>query len=484
MLASATPATHQILMIESAEKLRSKRWHVQRAHFMLASLRRFATELRSEGFEVDYRRAQSFGSGIRAHRKEFRAERVIAMEPTSRAGLGMLRANHVELTRSNQFLCHPDEFSAWATGRKSFKMEDFYRAQRRRFGYLMDDNQPVTGRWNYDEENRQPPPRRSDTQRWPRPIVTPLDEIDEAVLSDLDELGVQVWGARPSGLWATSRSEAVRRLRDFVEEALPVFGPHEDAMLSDNWHLAHSRLAQYMNIGLLHPREVCDQVESAFRSGVVPIASAEGFLRQVLGWREYVWGVYWLWGSEYGKRNELEATRALPAAFLGQATTKMRCVGQTLKDLYDHGWTHHIQRLMILSNFALIAGIDPQQMTQWMWAGFVDGAEWVMVPNVIGMGLHADGGSMATKPYAAGGAYIDRMSDYCKGCAYDRRKRVGEDACPFTTLYWDFLARHEDRFAKNHRMTRQVHAAKNLADLPAVRVQATEMLHRLGRGEL
>jgi deoxyribodipyrimidine photolyase-related protein len=481
----ATPATHRVLMVESTAKLASKRWHVQRAHLVVTAMRRFAGELRAAGWDVDERRAASLPRGLADHRAEHEPAEVVAMEPASRDGWAMLEREGVRLTRTNQFLCHPDEFAAWAGTRTSFKMEDFYRWQRKRLGYLMDGDQPVTGRWNYDADNREPPPKKQGTQpTWPAPLTTPLDEIDAAVLADLADPPDGMWGAPPSGLWATSRGEAVRRLDHFVDELLPRFGPHEDAMLTSNWHLAHAMLAQYMNLGLLHPSEVCDRVEDAYRAGTVPIASAEGFIRQIIGWREYVWGVYWLWGDEYAGSNALAAHRAVPPVLRGEAPTKMRCVEQTIGNLHDHGWVHHIQRLMVLGNLALLAGIDPAAMTQWMWAGFVDGAEWVMVPNVVGMALHADGGRMATKPYAAGGAYIDRMSDYCTGCAYDRRKRVGEDACPYTTLYWDFLARHDARFEKNRRMVNQVHAARRLSDLPAVRRRADEVLGLLERGEL
>ncbi|HQZ37083.1 MAG TPA: cryptochrome/photolyase family protein, partial [Ilumatobacteraceae bacterium] len=405
---------------------------------------------------------------------------VVAMEPASRAGLTMLRRSGVTVTRSNQFLTHPEEFADWADGRKRLTMEDFYRWQRRRLGYLMDGDEPVEGRWNFDAENRQRPPRDG-RNHWPPPPVSMLDDVDQNVLRDLP---ATVWGAAPDGTWATTRTEALRRLQHFIDHLLPRFGPHEDAMLVSSWHLAHGLLAQYLNVGLLHPREVCDAVEVAYRCGRVPIASAEGFLRQVIGWREYVWGLYWLRGEAYMELNELNAQRPLPPAFTGRAPTQMRCVGTTLQTLHDHGWVHHIQRLMILGNLALLAGLQPLAMTEWMWAGFVDGAEWVMGPNVIGMALYADGGQMSTKPYAAGGAYIDKMSDYCKGCRYDRTKRTGPDACPYTTLYWDFLARHEVRFARNPRVAQQVRAAQRLGDLAEVRVRAREVLGLLDRGEL
>jgi deoxyribodipyrimidine photolyase-related protein len=479
-LAQANPATHRVLLVESAAKLAERPWHRQRAHLVITAMRRLGAELRAEGFDVDHRRAASLTAGFRAHVAEHAPGRVQVMEPASWDGLDLVRRLGCDVTPSEQFLCHRDTFAAWAATRRTLKMEDFYRWQRRRLGYLMDGDEPVTGRWNYDTENRRPPPRDG-AGRWPAPLRTPLDDLDRAVLADLPR---HCWGADPDGTWATSRAEALRRLDHFVVNVLPAFGPHEDAMTTASWHLAHSLLSPYLNLGLLLPGEVCDAVEAAYRRGEVPIASAEGFIRQVIGWREYVWGVYWLWMPAYRSANELGATRPLPPLYDGRAPTHMRCVEHALAAVRDHGWAHHIQRLMVLGNLALLAGVDPWATTTWMWASFVDGAEWVMVPNVIGMALHADGGRMATKPYAAGGAYIDRMSDYCRGCRYDRRRRTGDEACPFTTLYWDFLARHADRFARNPRLAQQVRAAERLADLPAVRERAGEVLELLDRGEL
>lgn len=479
-MAGAEPSTHRVLLVESAAKLSSQRWHLQRAHFVVASMRRFARELRDAGFEVDERRSPSLAAGLAEHRRELRPERVLATEPASRGGLALLRRLDVELVRSNQFLCHPDEFAEWAQGRTSFTMEHFYRWQRRRLDVLMDGSEPAGGRWNFDAENRQPPPKDA-SGHWPTPLRDELDDLDRKVIA---QLRAQTWGAEPEGTWATTRAGALARLDHFIDRVLPHFGPHEDAMTTASWHLAHSVLSPYLNIGLLLPGEVCEAADDAYRSGRVPLASAEGFIRQIIGWREYVWGLYWLWGPEYALRNELGAHHPLPPVFTGAAATQMRCVAHTLESLHDRGWVHHIQRLMILGNLALIAGVDPQAMTRWMWSGFVDGAEWVMVPNVIGMSLHADGGMMATKPYAAGGAYIDRMSDYCRGCRFDRTKRTGDDACPFTTLYWDFVARHAERFERNPRMAQQVRAAGRLSDLPEVRARAVEVRARLDSGDL
>ncbi|MEI8001500.1 MAG: cryptochrome/photolyase family protein [Actinomycetes bacterium] len=477
-LVGAQPATHRILVVESRGLWERKPWHRQRLHLVVAALRRFAADLAAEGFEVDLRPAPSLAAGFRDHVAQFAPDRVRAMAPMSFDGLRLLHRLGVDVVPNDQFCCHPDEFVAWADARRSVKQEDFYRWQRVRLGYLMDDGEPAGGRWNFDAENREPPPR--DGRAWPEPLRTPLDDLDRAVLADLP---ATCWGAEPDGTWATSRAEAVRRLEHAVTEVLPRFGPHEDAMLSTSWHLAHTLLSPYLNLGLLHPREVCDAAEAAYRAGRVPIASAEGFVRQVIGWREYVWGRYWQWMPEYRHENALDAHRPLPPALTG-APTRMRCVEHVVRDVHDHGWTHHIQRLMVLGNLALISGVEPWEMTEWMWSSFVDGAEWVMLPNVVGMALHADGGRMATKPYAAGGAYVDRMSDYCSGCTFDRKRRTGDDACPFTTLYWDFLLRHRDRFGRNARVAQQVRAAERLSDVDAVRARAVEVLTALDAGTL
>ncbi len=483
-LATAEPDSHRVLLVESLAKLRSKRWHRQRAHFVIAAMRRFADELAAEGFQVDLRSAASLRAGLDAHVAEHAPGRVIATEPASWDARRALTDADVELVRSNQFLCHYEDFAAWADDRNRFKMEDFYRWQRTRLGYLMTyEGDPEGGRWNFDDENREPP-RKGGTNVWPEPVRSDLDDLDRAVLDDLDAAGVETWGADPDGTWATSRAGALERLDHFVERVLPSFGPHEDAMVQSSWHLAHSVLSPYLNVGLLAPGEVCDAVQDAFDRGDVPINSAEGFIRQVIGWREYVWGVYWLWMPEYRSMNELGADRPVPPAFTGAADTAMHCVASCVDGLHDRAYNHHIQRLMVLGNLAMLHGVDPGAMTDWMWANFIDGAEWVMLPNVVGMSQWADGGRMATKPYAAGGNYIDKMSDYCGSCSFDRKRRTGEDACPFTTLYWDFLARHRERFLGNARIARQVRAADRLGDLDEVRERAVEVRRRLADGTL
>jgi deoxyribodipyrimidine photolyase-related protein len=472
-----------VLLVESEALISSQRWHRQRLHLVLSAMTHFAAELRAEGFEVDHRKAGTLREGLRDHVDEFGVGRVIAMEPSSWAGRVALERWGIELVRNDLFLCHYDEFAAWAAGRKRLTMEDFYRWQRQRLGVLIDDGAdgpaPVGGQWNFDHDNREPPPR--DGRVWPSIERFELDDIDRAVL---ERLPTTTFGADPDGTWPVTRAHALIRLREFVDHGLALFGPHEDAMLAAEWKLAHSVLSSSINIGLLHPAEVVEAAEAAYRRGAAPLSSVEGFIRQVIGWREYVWGVYWLWMPDYRASNALGATRPVPPVFSGRASTEMACVGGVIKHVHDHGYAHHIERLMVLGNLALTAGVDPGEMTSWMRVSFVDGADWVMLPNVIGMALFADGGRMATKPYASGGAYINKMSDACRSCRFDPKLRVGPDACPYTTLYWDFLARNADTLAANHRMARPLAAMRRLSDLPSVRRHAVEILARLDRGEL
>jgi deoxyribodipyrimidine photolyase-related protein len=477
------PGECRVLLVNSAARIGSRRWHRQRLHVVLSAMAHFAAELRAAGFEVDHRSASSLSEGLRQHVAEFDVERIVATEPMSWDGRILLERLGVEQVRSGRFLCHYDEFAAWAGGRKQLKMEDFYRWQRTRLGVLMDVGtdgpEPLGGRWNFDHDNREPPPK--DGRSWPAIARFALDDIDRDVVAQLPSDAV---GAEPDGTWPVTRAQALTRLDEFVSLGLARFGPHEDVMLAAEWKLAHSVLSSSMNLGLLHPGEVVEAAEAAYRNGEAPINSVEGFVRQVIGWREYVWGVYWLWMPGYRTSNALAAQRPVPPAFSGAADTEMACVGSVVEHVHDHGYAHHIERLMVLGNLALTAGVDPWAMTEWMWASFVDGAEWVMLPNVIGMALHADGGRMATKPYASGGAYINKMSDSCRSCRFDPKQRTGPDACPFTTLYWDFLARNADAFAGNHRMARQVAAMRRLSDLPAVRERAVEVLTRLDDGRL
>jgi deoxyribodipyrimidine photolyase-related protein len=391
-LAGATPQTHRVLFVESAAKIASRKWHIQRAHFIVASMRKFANELRTEGFHVDYRFADSMREGCDAHVREFEPTVVVATEPNSFGARQLTKGLGVRTVPSNQFLCHPSDYQGFLGTRKSIKMEDFYRWQRKRLNVLMDGNEPTGGRWNFDEENRQPPPKTGH-DRWPEPQHYELDAVDRAVL---DSVQKHCFGTWPDGQWATTREGALARLHFFINNVLPMFGEHEDAMLKSNWHLAHSLLSPYLNNGLLLPGEVVEQAHSAFREGSVPLNSAEGFIRQIIGWREYIWNCYWQWMPEYARMNALSADVDLPPMFTSPTKTSMACMRSVLSGVNERAYSHHIERLMVLGNFALIAGINPQQLTLLMRHCYIHSADCVMVAQVVRKSPQSDGGVLAT----------------------------------------------------------------------------------------
>jgi deoxyribodipyrimidine photolyase-related protein len=479
------PGRTRVLMVVSDRKLGERQWHRQKVHLVVTAMRRFADRLSAEGFAVDLRRAPSMRAGLQAHVDAYDPGELIAMEPASRTGTRTLEGLGVTLVDNDHFLCHWRDFAAFRSGRGRTTMEDFYRWRRRETGWLMDGAEPVGGRWNLDTDNRRPPDAGlAPAAAADAPVVDTLDELD-ATFGDWLPPDVDLSGAQPDGTWATSREGALARLERFTSRVLPRFGDHQDAMVSGAWHLNHSLLSHALNLGLLHPREVIDAVVAVHDEGRAPLNAVEGFVRQVLGWREFLWGVYRTADEDYAARDALTATAPLPPVFTGAAPTAMRCVDDTLTSVHEHAYAHHIQRLMVLANLATLAGIRPDALTDWMHGAFIDAYDWVMVPNVIGMGTFADGGEVATKPYVSGGAYIDRMSlDYCRPCRFDRTKRTGDDACPFTTLYWDFLDRNRDVLGGNHRIGRAYANLDRLTDLEQVRKRATEVRARLTAGTL
>jgi deoxyribodipyrimidine photolyase-related protein len=462
-----------VLLVESRSVFARRRFHRQKAHLVLSALRHRAAEL---GDQARYHRVDTYAEAL--DRVE---EPLSVCAPTTWSSRDhVLGRRGVQVLAARGFVATQAEFAAWAEGRgrRRLLMEDFYRENRRRHDVLMNGAQPVGGRWNLDAENREPPPAGG-RLGVPEPVWPEEDEIDAEVRADLDrweaEGLVSFVGDDGPRLFPATRAEALHRLQDFLDHRLGAFGPHEDAMLSGDRWLAHSLLSPALNLGLLDPLEVVVATERSARDraaagDLLPLNSVEGFVRQVMGWRDYVWHLYWYLGRDYRHGNALAATEPVPQwmAELDGEAVDAACLSGVLTDLRRDGWVHHIPRLMVLGNYALQRGIDPLELTDWFHRSFVDGYDWVMVSNVVGMSQHADGGVLATKPYAAGGAYIDRMSDYCGGCRYDPRRRLGEDACPYTAGYWAFLARNRERLAGNQRMRRPLQGLDRLADLPLV----------------
>lgn len=481
-LKNADPKTHHILFIESERMLSTRKWHLQRLFFLLSAREHFLQELRDEGFTVTFIRAENTLAGIAEFKKLHPTMRIEVTEPSSHKQYEQLKQAQLIFVPSDFFLTPRPVFSQWANSQKTLVMENFYRTQRIRLDILMEGGQPLGGRWNFDADNRLPPPKGE--HRWPAYLEHQRDEIDARVLADIKASSLSIFGDDPDTTWGTTRSAALEQMHHFFENSFAEFGAFEDAMTSQTWAVNHSLLSPYLNIGLLHAQEVISAAISRFEKGGIPLASAEGFIRQIIGWREYINGLYWHFGDLYRNENQLQATRKLLPLFTDSSKTEMNCVASQIRDIEARAWVHHIPRLMVLSNLALITGTSPQEFLDWMRRAFIDAADWVMVPNVIGMSLHADGGKLATKPYASGGSYISKMGSYCKKCTFDPKKRIGEDACPFTTLYWDFLDRNRELFSKNHRMGQQLAGLNRLNDLPELRERAKEVLDLLSRGEL
>ncbi len=446
----------RVLMIESLASARERPYHKRKLVLVYATMRGFADDLRADGWCVDYYpERDDIATPLAEHVATFRPNGVRAMAQSDYGAMermAVAAAKHgliIEATPHANFISTSDEFAELFTrGQARVTMENFYRKMRKKTGLLMDGGEPLGGAWNFDAENREPPARG---MRFPSEPSTPQRAHVRDVIAMVERRFADHPGTIGDFDLPTTRADALTYADDFFTHRLDRFGPYEDAMLRGEARLYHSNLSAAINVGLLHPLELCERAELAYRAGHARLASVEGFVRQLIGWREYVWQTYWRLMPEYRERNALGADLPVPTFYL-DGETDMACQREAHRFVRELGWAHHILRLMVLGNFALIAGIDPQAMTDWFWYMFVDGYDWVMVPNVVGMTLHADGGFVGTKPYAASANYINKMSDYCGGCRYDPKKTVGDDACPYNALYWDFMARHEERFAKNPRM--------------------------------
>ena len=442
-----------VLMAEVMAEATYVRHHKKKFALVFSAMRHFAEELSNSGWNVDYVKLGDIGNT-----GSLKGEIVRAQARHNIENVFMTQAAEWRLQQElevfdpiedTRFICSHGAFRDWAKDKKQLRMEFFYRDMRRATGLLMDGDEPTGGRWNFDSENRKP--AKSDFFT-PQPPRFEPDQITQEVIALVKQDFPNNFGDLEPFWFAVTAAQAEQALDHFLKHNLASFGETQDAMVEGQYFMHHCVLAPYINIGLLDPLDVCRKAEACYKNGTAPIEAVEGFIRQIIGWREYIRGIYQLKMPDYVNVNALNATRPLPD-FYWTGDTKMNCVAQVVKQTKQEAYAHHIQRLMITGNFALLAGLNPQAVHDWYLSVYADAFEWVELPNTIGMALHADGGMLASKPYAASGNYINKMSNYCKNCSYNVKQRTGADACPFNSLYWDFIARHEPRFSKNPRMS-------------------------------
>ncbi len=487
--AGAFEASDRVLMVESRSFCRRHRYHAAKLTLVFAAMRAFRERLREAGTTVRYERAETFGEGFAAFFADNPDETLVAMRPASHNAAEGLReaveraGGRIEFRGNELFLTSPDEFDAWHDGGR-YEHESFYRHQRRETGYLMDGDEPEGGAWNYDDQNRETPPEGYEA---PDPPAFEYGEDVRETHAWVCET-FETWGNDSFGAfdWPVTRAQAQRALDSFVSERLPDFGPYEDAMVAGEPVLDHSLLSAALNLGLLRPAEVVERAIAAYREReAVPINSVEGFVRQVIGWREFMRHVYRREMPELAEANQLGAERDLPPAYWNPDETEMNCLAACAGAVHERGYAHHIQRLMVLSNLALTYGASPQELNEWFHGGFVDAYHWATTPNVVGMGVFGTD-AFTSKPYASAANYVDKMSDYCSGCVYDPDQNVGENACPFNTLYWDFLAEHEERLRSNHRMGlvySHVDDKRESGELAEIRAYAETVREQLAAGD-
>ena len=466
-LLSARKGRDCLLFVESRRAFGKLPYHRHRLMLLLSAMRHYAVEREAEGWEVDYQAlpdTADMHSALERHCAARKPAEIVVTRPNNHDEQLTLESLAKKLDRplrilpGSQFLCSREEFRELSGGKKRLLMEQFYRVMRRRTGLLLEaDGKPTGGDWNYDAENR------ATFREWkkagsplPPKLLRPRqDEITQQVAADLERHFPEALGKADDFALPVTRRESLDWLEHFVAERLPRFGTWQDLMVEGEPDLFHSIISPMLNIGLLDPLECAKAAETACRNGKVPLPAAEGFIRQIIGWREFINGVYWLKMPAYAEVNALSAERPLPS-FFWDGKTDLNCLRQALGEVLRGGFNHHIQRLMVLGNFLLLAGVRPDEALGWFNAMYVDAHDWVMAANLLGMALHADGGFMATKPYAAGGAYIERMSNYCECCPYSPGIKSGPGACPFNLLYWNFYETHRERFASNPRTAMMV----------------------------
>jgi len=497
-LAGTEPGEERVLLIEARVFARRRAYHPHKLALVFAAMRHVRDELREAGYEVDYRQAETFGEALDEHFEAHPGDDLVVMEPASHGAGDRLhslvaeRGGTLDVVDNDLFLTSPEQWADWMDD-PPYRQETFYRQVRREMGYLMDGDEPLGGEWNYDDRNREfpggdyepPDPPRYEPDGTTREVLDWVTrEFDGSY--DTDPKGGS-WAAPGAFGWPVTRGQALDALERFCEERLADFGPYQDAMLDEEWAMNHALLSAALNLGLLHPAEVVERAIETYRHDdavAVPLSSVEGFVRQVAGWREFMRHTYREAMPDLAAASQLDATADLPTLYW-TGDTDMACLADVVDGVRERGYSHHIERLMVLANFALCYGVEPQQLNEWFHAAYVDAYHWVTTPNVVEMGMYGHG-VFATKPYAASANYIDGMSDYCADCPYDESAATGDDACPFNTLYWEFLGRNEDQLRSNHRMG-LVYSHwddKNPDERAAIRERAAELRELAESGDL
>ena len=484
-----------IFMCEVMEEALYVKHHKKKIAFIFSAMRHFAAELEQKGFHVVYvkiddtQNTGSFTQELERAVSSYKPDNIVTTFPGEMRVLMSMQSWEerlglpVQILDDDRFLCTPEEFKQWSADRKQLRMEYFYREMRKKSGVLMtEDNKPEGGQWNYDSENRKPPKEGLDV---PQTYKANVDDITAEVLNVVEQRFDDHFGDLYPFHFAVTRAQALDALDKFIEERFHHFGDYQDAMIEGEAWMFHSHISFYLNCGLLNPLEVVEKSELAYFQGEAPLNAVEGFIRQIIGWREYVRGVYWLNMPDYEGENFLQANRNLPDIYWGKAT-HMNCLAQCVKETKENAYAHHIQRLMVLGNFALLAGLNPDQVNEWYMIVYADAYQWVELPNVTGMILFADGGHLASKPYAAGGAYINKMSNYCKNCRYKVSKKNGPDACPFNYLYWNFFLKNEDKLKGNPRLNHPYATLSRMDDdkKTAILNDANHFLKKLDQSEI
>ena len=484
-----------IMLCEVAMEATYVKHHPKKIAFLFCAMRHFADSLARQGFRIRYiilddsKNTGSLDGELKRAIQDINPENIVLTEPGEWRVLKMMRTWQdtlpipVTIHRDNRFLCSRALFSAWITEHPRSRMEYFYRDMRKKYALLIEkDGRPTGGQWNYDKQNRKPPKKGASS---PKRISHKKSSITQDVLALVEKRFKHHFGNLKPFHYAVTREQALLELDHFIENLLPQFGDYQDAMVAGEAYLYHSLLSTYLNAGLLLPLEICQKAEAAYRSGHAPLNAAEGFIRQILGWREYMRGIYWHHMPAYGSMNYLEAKTPLPSMYW-TAETHMACMREAITHTRDHAYSHHIQRLMVTGNFALIAGLDVAEVQEWYLAVYSDAYEWVEMPNTLGMALFGDGGIIGSKPYAASGKYIHRMSNFCQQCRYDPDEMTGDTACPFNALYWDFLARNESKLRYNQRIPYVFSTWDNFAPTKkeAIRSKAKQTLAKMAAGTL